>query len=87
MANARKANVQVVDTSAAFPEIRCIKSILYIGATSATASIQSNASSGGLTIWQRGGDVQTFDSEIEITDGDGVYVTVASGAKVYLYLG
>jgi hypothetical protein len=84
MANYRSANVIVVDTSAAFLEAIKIKAVKYIGDTGASADIRAQASNGAV-LWEETSDNTVFN-EVNISDSKGVYVTVANGAKVYLYL-
>lgn len=85
MANYKSANVIVVDTSAAFSEVLNVKSVKYIGNTGGSASIKGNADSSGPVLWECDGDADAVN-EVCIRDNKGLYVSVASGAKVYLYL-
>lgn len=85
MANARRANVIRVDTSAAFTDVRRIMGVKYAGATSGTAKIRSNAASDGMILWEHDGDVLEFD-DVCIKEVEGVYVEVTNSAVVYLYL-
>lgn len=86
MANYRKGSVIFVDTSAAFAEVLEIKSIKYIGNTSGTASLKSEASSGGSVVWEESGTANVFNGDVGLKDRAGFYVTVTNSAKVYLYL-
>lgn len=84
MANTRAGNVIKVDTSGAIAGPVFIQSLKYIGNTSGTASIKEESSSGN-DLWEEEGDANIHD-EVCISAGKGVYVTVANGAVVYLYL-
>lgn len=85
MANARDCNVIFVDTTAytyALPARIC--GIKYIGAASGTALIK-HAATGGVQIYAASGSTDVYDN-VEINAKDGLYVEVASGAKLYIYL-
>lgn len=84
MSNTRSANVIVVDTSAQFSEPLTICAIKYIGAASGTASIKADSTS-GVVIWEESGSSNTFNPELEIELRQGMYVTLANSAKVYIY--
>jgi hypothetical protein len=86
MANTRSANVIIVDTSAAYPDVKNVRSIKYIGATTSTASIKSGASSSGTVLWEESASTNVMNSNVEIRDPEGIYVTITGTAKVYLYL-
>ena len=95
MANTRAGNVIRVDTSANFTDVREIRTIKFIGHSSVvageitvTAAVAAGDNSGHL-LWDNG-NLTTTDSaehELHIVCGDGVYVNVAHGAVIYLYLG
>jgi hypothetical protein len=86
MANGYASNVIFVDTSAAFTYATRIRSIKYIGASSGTATIKSNADSSGQTLWQESGTSNVYNPDVCIYDNKGVYVTLTNSAAVYLYL-
>jgi hypothetical protein len=86
MANTIEANVILVDTNAAFPQAKRIRSIKYIGNASGTAVITGGGSSSGDRVWEESGSTNVYNANVEIGDGDGVYVTLTNSAKVYLYL-
>jgi hypothetical protein len=85
MANARRGNVQRVDTSAAFPQILNIKSIKYIGASNGTASVKADGVTGGEVIWEEAGTANTYNGDLCIRAAGGIYVTVTNSAVVYIY--
>lgn len=97
MANYRRANVQYVDTSATFADIRRICAIKFIGDLGSAANVTPLKSDGsedtGKLIWENGGSqdtqgepLQELDADIDITAMDGIKVNVSGGAVVYLYL-
>lgn len=85
MANARRANVIRVDTSAAFTDVRRVQGIKYVGASTGTAKVRANSVSNGTVLWEHAGDVKVFD-EACIKEVEGIYVEVTNNAVVYLYL-
>lgn len=86
MANSNSANVIRVDTSAAFTVGQEISAIKYIGAASGTASVKLGSSSGA-TLWEEAGASNVYNSNLHIrAGGQGIYVTVANSAVVYIYL-
>lgn len=85
MSNYRDGNVVVVDTSAAFTDIRNVESIKYIGASNGTASIKVESSSGQI-IWEEAGSTNVYNAEVDLRSDKGIYVTVSNSAKVYLYV-
>lgn len=86
MANTFSANVIKCDTSAAFTYAKNICGIKYIGETNGTATVKGGGTSSGDLLWEEEGTANVFDSNLEIRDSNGVYVTIANGAVVYLYL-
>lgn len=84
MANHREANVIFVDTSAAFPEIKDIVGIKYIGAGGSSITIKGAADSSGSNLYFENSTGNVFD-EIKIRDQEGIYVTVAGTASCYIY--
>lgn len=97
MANYRRANVQFVDTTASFTDIRRIHSIKFIGdldtAIAITPLLPSGSDDSGKMIWTRGGSQDTqgepidvLDSDLDIRAMDGIKVTVTGAASVYLYM-
>ena len=84
MANVKTANVIMVDTSAQFDGKFKICSVKYIGNTSGSASIKADSTSGSV-VWEESGTANVFNSECCMYL-DGMYVTVANSAKVYIYL-
>lgn len=85
MANHYSANVIFVDTTAATYEgPKRIKAVKYLGNASGAAAILSK-NSNGKTLWEADGTADYVD-DIWIFASDGIYVTVTSGAKVYIYL-
>jgi hypothetical protein len=86
MANGYSANVIFVDTDAAFVYAKNIQSIKYIGNANGTASLKSGGTSSGTVIWEESGSSNVINSDLDIRDPNGVYVTLTNGAKVYLYL-
>lgn len=85
MANTRAGNVIRVDTSAAFTDVRNVRSIKYIGASSGTASIKKTDSSGNV-MWSATGTTDQVDNDLCIRCPTGIYVTVTNSAVVLLYL-
>jgi hypothetical protein len=85
MGNTYANNVIRVDTSAAFTGIRKITAIKYIGASTGTAVITTDAASGTNKVWEEAGTTNTFNTDLNIHCGTGVYVTVTNSAVVYLY--
>lgn len=84
MANAREGNVQYVDTTASFADIKVIKGIKYVGNTSGSVTITSTTSSKPL--WEQNGATDVFDDVcIQAKDG-GITVTIANGAAAYIYV-
>lgn len=95
MANSYKGNVVRVDTSANFPNIKNIKSIKYVGNTSATkgeafiTKAVDAADGSGSKLWENGNatTADVTDSNLDIRSPSGVYVTVgAHNAVIYLYV-
>lgn len=87
MANYREGNVVFVDTTdAAFPSVKFIKSIKYIGSASGTATVKGGGVTGGDIVWEESGAANAYNAEVNINDTEGVFVQVTNGAKVYLYL-
>jgi hypothetical protein len=84
MANYRKNNVLVVDTSAEFDGKFVIAAINYIGAASGTASIKDDVT-GGSVLWEEAGTANVHN-QVNIEGHNGIYVTVTNSAKVYIYL-
>jgi hypothetical protein len=84
MANTRTANVIYCDTTASFSGPLSICSLKYIGAASGTAVI--TATDSGSRLWEEAGASNLRSDEVEIQANDGITVTIASGAKVYIYL-
>lgn len=87
MANARVGNVIRLDTTGTIPgPAGQIKSILYIGATGATAVLRANGVS-GTPVWERSGDVEVEDGVyIRYPNStENMHITIANGAVVYLY--
>lgn len=85
MANVREGNCQFVDTSAAFTDIKNIKSIKYIGAASGTATIKGGGTSSGDVMWEESGSTNTWNDDLGLRDCEGIYVTLTNSAKVYIY--
>ena len=95
MANTRAGNVIRVDTSANFTDVREIHTIKFIGHSSVvagevtvTAGVAAADNSGHL-LWDNGNVTTSdiVDHDLGLQCGDGVYVNVAHGAVIYLYLG
>lgn len=87
MANARADNVIYVDTSAGFAGPLNICGIKYIGNTSGTALIESGSSaSGGVDLWNESGANILPVDDVDIVANNGIYVTLANSAKIYIYL-
>lgn len=85
MANVQEGNVIRVDTSAAFPGVKRVRAIKYVGAASGTAAIRGDAVVGGDLLWEHTGNVLAFE-EPEFTAPGGIYVAVTNSAVVYLYV-
>lgn len=86
MANYTSANVIFVDTSAAFPQAKRIDSIRYVGANTSSVTIRGNASASGPILFTDATTTTNWYPEMEIRDGDGVYVAVTGTASAYIYL-
>lgn len=84
MANARSANVIVVDATAAYTEQMDVKAVKYIGAADSSATIKADSST-GVTVWEEAGTSNVFN-EVCIKAKHGIYVTITGNAKVYIYL-
>lgn len=84
MANANKANVLIVDTSAQFDGQQRICGVKYIGNTNGTASIKADTTS-GTVVYEVDGTADIFE-DIKMYLKDGMYVTITNGAKLYIYL-
>lgn len=85
MANTYSGNVIFVDTTAAtYSGPKKICSVKYFGNTSGTASIQHGSVSGSV-LWEARGTAD-FTEDIDIVANKGIYVAVANGAEVYIYL-
>jgi hypothetical protein len=90
MANTRAGNVVRVDTSANFSNVREIATIKYIGITSGTCVITKATDAGdssGSKLYEASGATNELALDLDIRVNRGVYVSVANGAVVYLYLG
>lgn len=85
MANTRAGNVILVDTSATFSDVRSVKTIKYIGATSGTAIIKKTDTN-GKNLWEESGDSTVYNQDVCIRCATGLRVEVTNNAKVYLYL-
>lgn len=85
MANHTQGNVQFVDTTATFADIRRISAIKYIGAAASSVVIKADGS-GGDDLWEANTALEEFD-HAEIRNSKGIHVIVTGTAKVYLYLG
>ncbi len=84
MANARAANVLIVDTSAQFDGQHRVCGVKYIGNTNGTASIKAD-SSAGVVVYEADGTADIFE-DIRAALNHGMYVTITNGAKLYIYL-
>jgi hypothetical protein len=85
MSNTRAGNVIRVDTSAALTDVRNVRTVKYLGASSGTASIKKTDTNGAI-LWSASGSSDQVDQDLYIRCNTGIYVTVASSAVVLLYL-
>lgn len=86
MANsAQVANCIRVEASTQFSDVRRIRSIKFIGTTGASATIKETSSSGEV-VWTESGTANVYNPEVCLHNNNGFYVTITSGAVVYLYL-
>lgn len=87
MANARSANVIVVDTTGALSEALKVVGIKYIaGSGTPSVSIKGGASASGTVVYEEDAATDKFE-QVLISDSKGLYITVAgTGTKAYLYL-
>lgn len=84
MANTRDGNVIRIDTTdSVFSDVRQIKGIKYVGASSGTATIKN--AEGTKTLWVHSGNVIVFE-DVCIINPTGFEVEVTNSAVVYLYL-
>jgi hypothetical protein len=85
MANARSANVLVVDTTAAFSVPIRICGIKYeAGSDTPSVTIKADSASGTVIYYVDGAN-DTFD-QVKIKSTGGIHVTIAgTGTKAYIY--
>lgn len=84
MANTRKANVLVCDTTGTITQQVSSCFVLYVPGTGSPAA--SIAAADGTTVWEVTGSTR-IGEEVEIKDPQGVQVTLAgTGTKLYIYL-
>lgn len=90
MANARKQNVYVIDTTGQISDVCNIKSIKLVGnATDAsTVTIKADSTSGAVVYSARAAqNADNFDSEVCMNLQNGMYVTLTgTGPVCYIYL-
>lgn len=83
MANSRKANVLVFDTTGAVTQHITSHSIVFIPGTGSPAA--SIAAADGTTIWESG--ATRVSEQVRIIEQGGITVTLAgTGTKLYIYL-
>jgi hypothetical protein len=89
MANARKANVWVVDTTGPIADAKHVCGVkLVAGADAATLTLKSDASTGGTVIFQiaAGASAETYN-QVQIKDLSGLYATLTgTSPKAYIFL-
>ena len=88
MANAKKQNVWVIDTTGAITESMVIRSVKLVG-TSATLTIKADDTSGAVVYEAASDTVQAFnyDHDLGLELRQGSYVTISgTSARAYLYL-
>lgn len=84
MANGRAGSVIYVDTTGySLPLQTFIAGVKYIGASGGSAVIYNKQS--GQKIWEASGSTNEFN-QVNFMSSDGLYVTLASGAVVYIYI-
>lgn len=84
MANYRRGNVIFVDTTdSEFRDVRNVKSVKYIGASSGTANIKCLST--GSILWQADGANDLFE-EVCIRNSQGIEVEVTNSATVFVYV-
>lgn len=87
MANSYAGTVIKVDTSAAFSFAKNVAAIKYIGTNStASAALYAGAVSTGSQLWEAASAAVQYNEGLCIRDDQGIYVSVANGAVVYIYL-
>lgn len=95
MANYKRANVQFVDTTATFADLRRVRTIKFIGDLGSSAKITSlkDEADTNQNLWEQTGseDIQgqpleIVDHDLDIMQNSGIRVTVTGGAVVYLYI-
>ena len=86
MANYMRENVIFVDTDGyTKPGNTIIDSVFYKGNTSGEIKIRQGTASNGAVLYENDGtDDDHFDTCIRSKDG--IYVEVANGASIYIYL-
>jgi uridylate kinase len=84
MSNTRAGSVIRVDTNAGF-DTKFVKSIKYIGNASGTAIVSAGQVTGGNKLWEESGTSNVMNSDLDIYDGSGIFVTLTNGAIIYIY--
>lgn len=77
--------IRITDDNDTVPGILNICGIKYIGQTNGSISIKADQSSSGMVLWEESGAANVYN-HVSIRSKDGIWVDVANGAVVYLYL-
>lgn len=85
MANARNANVWVIDTAGTISQVTTAEYLVFIpGSDASRAAIQDAA---GDTIWETGASASRINDNVCIRDAQGIQVTLeGTGTKLYIYV-
>lgn len=87
MANTYAGNVIYVDTSAAFSYAKNVCGIKVLGGSAGSSiDLLAGAVTSGSLLWRGLSSVGVIFEDVEIRDGDGVYVAITGTATALIYL-
>lgn len=89
MANARKQNVWIIDTTGLITTTGCIHSVKLCSGVDASTAVIQNVDDAGDTIYQiqSGAAADVFEPNVELSVKTSFYVTLTgTSPKLYLYM-